>query len=233
MAAPVWDASSGAAGVGAVSSVTVAHTVGGGSNTAIITTVHWTGTRTVSSVTFNGTDYAGAGAPSGQMTGAFKEANVGLVMGVDTWLLMAPASGTHNVVGTISSATNMAVGSSSWSDVHQTAPYGNVATNSAASDTTPSVDVTAASDDIAIGATSGINVGSYSTSETAVFSVGSSGTYGFAQAYQVGGGSPLTLDWSGGFAGYGFVATGFALKPLAAGGISIPVITRQFRERWA
>lgn len=216
MSAPVFDANGAGVPI-AAASVTYSHTVGGGTNTALHVGVHWgVPGKTVVSVSFNGVDFAGAGAPSGKVVGTFKEqAGQG---GTEQWLLVNPAAGTHNVVATISASGNMNAGSNSWSSVHQTAPTSNPNTNGAASSTTPSIAITANVDDIAVGGCSGIAVGNYTTTSTQSYTTNSVGTFGFAGAYGTGGGAPLTLNWAGGFAGSGWASSGFALKPLAAGG---------------
>src|SRR2546427_11416651 len=61
--------------------------------------------------------------------------------------LVNPATGANNVVVTLSAATNVKGGATSWSNVDQTTPVGTAATNTGSS-LTPSVTVASAAEEI-------------------------------------------------------------------------------------
>lgn len=100
--------------------------------------------QTVSGVTFNGVALTQIG--SAAVNGSTSAGH---------WRLIAPASGAHNVVVTLSADTaSLMAGATSYTNVDQTTPTGtsNTATGSS---TTPSVDVASVSGDLVVDVVAG------------------------------------------------------------------------------
>lgn len=132
--APVFDAVSGNYDVNAV---TLAHTCTGSNRLLLIWCVTGDASRAVETVTYNGVSATLIGSP---------------VVGVrqlSLWRLIAPSSGTHNIVATLESgfpayvwATGM-----SFTGVNQTTALGTLVT-ATASDDTPTATVSSATNEL-------------------------------------------------------------------------------------
>ncbi|MBI2913817.1 MAG: DNRLRE domain-containing protein, partial [Chloroflexi bacterium] len=125
-----------------VSSLSWSHTVGSGSNRLLVVgvSVSYAGT-TVSGVTYGGTALTQVGvkdAPSSDGR-------------VEIWRLLAPASGTANVVVSLTNGnlSTTVAGAVSFTDVHQTSPLGAFASASGASGN-PSVAVSSAAGEVVV-----------------------------------------------------------------------------------
>lgn len=128
-------ASSANTGTGTANSLTWAHTVGAlGTNRILIVgvSIRNSSSQSVSSVTYNG---AGLNLV-GQTTNSTNAR-------VEIWRLIAPATGTHNVVVTLSAAARFVGGAASFSGVSQTPALAFGSYFSATGNTTtPTVNVT-------------------------------------------------------------------------------------------
>jgi hypothetical protein len=100
------------------SGLTWSHTVGSGSNRYLIVGVsYWASAFPVSSITYNGTNLTYLGGTNNNVDGA------------ELWGLANPASGTHNIVVTMSAGgMEIGAGATSWTNVNQTTPTGTVVT---------------------------------------------------------------------------------------------------------
>jgi len=204
-----------ATGLGAdVSSLTYSHTCGTGSNRLLRVSPSYAdliaGSTSISSVT-----YAGASCtlvPSSLQTATL----LGVYdQGIAQYTKIAPATGANDVVVTMSESTSaIYCGSDSWTGVDQGSPLGTAAT-ATGTNTTPSVVVTSAVDNVALGSVLAVEAtpGSFSSGDTQRWELG-----GGTQAYiengssQVGAAS-VTMDWSGGFNTYNWCVTAVSLKP--------------------
>lgn len=137
-----FDAAS--SGNGSGTSLTYSHTTGSGSNRALIVdvTLYADASQTVSTVTYNGASLSLITSCTAA-TGGVR---------VEQWYMVAPATGTADVVVT-PSATTPAIAStaSSYTGVNQSTPLGTCATATGTS-TGPTVDVTSASTDLVVDA---------------------------------------------------------------------------------
>lgn len=119
-----FDASSKGGNFGSTASGTVSH-ITTGSNTLMVVVVHTASSaNTVSSITYNGTSFTGS-------LGAVANGS----RNTDTWYLIGPATGTHDVVVTVASAGLVAWGYSvaTYTGVTQTSPL-DVSGTAAAAD---------------------------------------------------------------------------------------------------
>ena len=120
------DGTNSAAGTNVVS-VMISHTTGTGPNRLMLVSVGTDQTITVSSVTYNGvalnsvTNAADAGSAKPR---------------VEIFRLVNPASGTHNLVVTLSAAANICVGVNTFTNVDQTTPLGTPAASANTSSVT-------------------------------------------------------------------------------------------------
>jgi uncharacterized repeat protein (TIGR01451 family) len=126
-----------------VSSLTWSHTVGTQTNRILIVGVALRN----SSVTVTTVKY---GAASLTFVGA--AADSGAHVRVEMWKLVAPASGTANVVVTLSASKRIVAGAVSFSGVNQNTPNGSFVSASSTGSTTPSVNVASASGELVVDA---------------------------------------------------------------------------------
>ncbi len=108
------DSTSAAVSVGSVTSLSWQHTVGSAQNRILVVGVSYSGIAAASSVTYGGAGLTKIGS-------THTAANVN---GLDLWYMIAPPTGTANVVVTFSSATKIIGGSRSFRAVSQTTPLG-------------------------------------------------------------------------------------------------------------
>ena len=126
------------------SSVTISHTISGSNRLLLVGVSSGCFTsytrRTVTSVTWNGTNLTQVGAVD-QATSPYRAR-------VEVWALKAPATGTYNVVvnldGSLSSYYQVVVGVMSFTGVDQVTPYANQ-TSTSGTGTSPSLTITSAS----------------------------------------------------------------------------------------
>ena len=126
-----------------VSSLTWAHTVGAASNRILIVAVALRN----SSVTVTSVKY---GAASLTFVGAV--ADSGAHVRVEMWKLVGPASGTANIVVTLSAAKRIVGGAISFSGVNPNTPNGTFSSASSTGSTTPSVVVSSTAGELVVDA---------------------------------------------------------------------------------
>ena len=218
MAISVDNTGQSAATVGFLSSVTISSVaVGSGENRLLVVGVsyhEWSANNpVVNSVTFGGTN----------LTQLQK-----LVAGqtiVEIWYLKAPANTTADVVVTMSAATYLIAGATSWFGVDQTTTFGTVATANGSS-TSPSVAVTSAVDELvhdtlAVNGAPTITVGAGQTQRWNL----ASGTNKSGAGSTEAGAASVTMSWTLGTSATWSIM-GVPLKP-AAGAASV-VTPRSF-----
>jgi hypothetical protein len=127
------DNSSSAASTSAVTSLTWSHTTGAGNNRVLLVTVAWRdNSTTVSGVTYNSIALSKVGSTVLSTNGYVQ---------FELWQLLAPPTGTFNVVVTRAGSARMAASALTLAGVDQTTPI--EATNTAIGNSvTPSVSVT-------------------------------------------------------------------------------------------
>ncbi|MGH8634737.1 MAG: hypothetical protein ACRET7_11480, partial [Burkholderiales bacterium] len=121
---------------GDMSSSTWSHTTGSGSNRLLVVgvAVRNSGGQNVSGVTYNGVALTSIGA--GVTNGTIVRARL--------YYLVAPPTGTYNIVVTLTGGTFMAAGAASFVGVHQTTPI-EASNGATGTSLTPSVTVTTVS----------------------------------------------------------------------------------------
>jgi hypothetical protein len=208
--------------VTAASSLTFAHTIT--SSTGIILV----GVRTVqgiTGVTYNGealTQIATQTFSWGAVTQEF-------------WYRIAPATGTHNVVIS-ASASGMILGSScSYTGVDQTTPLGTPAVGFVNDVSTPfTVNVSSATGELVVD-TCGMTNGNGTTltagaSQTRrVSSVEPTSGAATAQSEEAGA-ATVTMSWTHAST-VTWCVIGVSLKPASAGGVVVPILMAQYRQR--
>lgn len=139
----------------------------------------------------------------------------GIWVGIQGFYLIAPATGSNNVVTTHSSLTQVAVMCASFSGVHQTTPLGTAATNSGTG-TTASVTVTSATGEMVVAGVASDNEGGITETGTLILetaAVSSDTIYGI-QRYS--GAASVSAQWTQG--SNAWAASGVSIKPAAGGG---------------
>src|SRR5262245_3638070 len=132
-----FDSASNTVGLN-VNSLTWAHTVGSGNDRILVVGVSLRGNATATGVTYGGQALTLAGGIS---NGGSNRAEI--------WTLLAPPTGTANVVVSLSAAVHVVGGASSFSNVDQTTPYG--AFTATTGNTSPiSLAVTSAASEVVI-----------------------------------------------------------------------------------
>lgn len=193
-------------------SVTYAHTCTG-SNLVLVVVVAWTAsaTRTVTGVTYNGVALTQVASARREVT--FIDTSVS---GVDIWYLINPATGTHNIIATVSAVGTFVWGGGiSFTGAHQSSVVGTANTATGTS-TAPSVAITSAVGEIVVGGvmaradsegqlTSG-DTQKWCSRETAGFNGATNNG-----ATQVGAAS-VTMDWTSNLNDV-WGATGVSIKP--------------------
>lgn len=179
-------------GASQVSSVTFAHTVGSGANRILVVGValrNGTG-QSVTGVTYNGVAMTSAGV-----------AINGTTVRTSLWTLVNPASGTHDVVVSMSAAAVVAGGAHSYTGVDQTTPIGTAATATGNSNA-PSVNVSSATDQLVVdsgghsNSTSNGTVGSGQTQSYHDKSTGAATSNVVAYGSREAGAPTVTMSWS-------------------------------------
>lgn len=148
--------------------------------------------------------------------------------------LVNPASGANTVAVTWENIEDeLAAGAISFTGVDQTTPVGTSATANGASGV-PTVDVSSESGGIVVD-----NI--YGNGSTATPTAGTGQTRRWGELVAAGaagagsteaGAATVTMSWAD--ADWGeWIVGALPIKAAAAGGTVIPVLTRQYRERWA
>lgn len=125
----------GSTGSANATSLTFAHTVGTGRDRFLFVGV------STQSIIVNSVTYGGVNVPN---TGYVVNGTTSRIV---VYSLVAPPSGTANVVVTIASAGEVSAGATSWTGVHQTTPLGTFATATGTSNA-PAVAVASAAGDV-------------------------------------------------------------------------------------
>ena len=203
---------SSSAGTGTLTtdtSLTWSHTVNPGSYGILIVSVAMhddTNTNNVSSVTYGGTPLTLVDADASSKTRA------------EMWYLLAPTTGTADIVVTLSGATNFTAGATNFYGVDQSTPFGPVTTGNGSGD--PSVAVASATGELVVDVIAdrdidpgGVTVGADQTTlwvhENGTDSKDATG----ASSYESGAAS-VTMDWTTVGAGAGeWAAVAISLKP--------------------
>ncbi|MDB5862777.1 MAG: hypothetical protein JWO70_583, partial [Betaproteobacteria bacterium] len=210
------DAASSAATVGAQSALTFAHTVGSGTDRLLVVEVSTDSTQPVTSVTYGGTALT-------QLSAITDGANK---VRAEVWYLVAPSSGTANVVVSLGSGKEFVAGATSFSGVDQSTTFGTPVTAEGAGGA-PSVTVASAVGEIVFDVvalrdrTSGAAGGAQTALWTNTNGTGSADAWG-GSSTSAGAGS-VTMGWSSAGGGAGeWAAIAVAMKAAPA---VAPVLT--------
>lgn len=176
---------------GAQGAATLTHTIAGvvcaGSNRLLLVGMHSFGGRTHSSVTYGGVALT-----------KLQEVlnNTGATRKVSLWYLVAPAAGSASVAASLDSSDGFAVSVLSLSGVHQSSPFGTVATATGSS-TTLSVAASSAAGEMVVDAAVGRASGGLTkdASQTLAYAgIGGSNNAG-GMSYEAGAAS-VTMSWT-------------------------------------
>lgn len=191
-AAPSWGAlaidAASSAGCGACTSLSWSHTVSGTNRLLVVGPSGYDTSDTVTGVTYN--SVAMTVVPSSSTsTGNHTVSQYGLI---------APATGTNTVLVSVTGQmTDIGAGAVSFTDAHQTTPFGTAATATGSS-TTPSVNVSSAADQIVMDTLNIIHNGTLTVdgSQTQRWQgIGGFGFIKYAGSTEAGAGT-TTMSWS-------------------------------------
>jgi hypothetical protein len=185
MAAPTFDASSLGTGANATS-ISWSHTVGAGSNPVLVVGVLINSNAvTASSVTYNAVNLTKL---SNAINGSAE---------VELWYLVNPASGTHTIQVTVSSAAPFNAGAASYTGASQaTNPFGT-ANSATGTSTAPSVTVSSTDATMTVCSIGGDQGGGTFTAGTGVTARWTDTTFANgAQGDQGGVSSSTTASWT-------------------------------------
>ena len=185
---PQRDADSSSSGVLATS-ITWAHVVGGGDRFLLVgVSLANTASQTVSGVTYD----------SVALTLIGTIAN-GTASRVEIWGLIAPNTGSHNIVVSFSAAVSADVGASSWTNAHQTSPTGTFVSGTG-STASPTVSASSAVNemvhDVVASVAASLTVDSSQEQE---WNTGVTGITG-AGSTERGDAGTVAMDWTAGSA---------------------------------
>jgi hypothetical protein len=221
-----FDAVTTATGAG-VSSVSTSHATSGSDRIAlaVIAWRHNTSTS-VSAVTYNSVSFTEVPGSATNNSNFY----------VRFYYLVAPATGANTFQVTFGGATAFDIGCSilTFTGVDQSVPLGTAA-NAANFGTTPSVAVSAATDDLVVDAVCREHVGTFTVGAGQTQRVNTICPGGFIKVASSTepGSTSVTMSWSDTNSGNWAMAA-VPLKPkAAAGGSAIPVIAAQYRMRRA
>lgn len=222
MAAPVFDAASNASGSGA-GPFTFSHTTSGSDRVMWIGISYYHPSVTISAVTYNAV--AATLVPLASADNGDYHARL--------YYLIAPATGSNTVSVSVSgSVYSLGVGVTTVTGANQTTPYGTAVT-ATGNDSTPTVNVLAASDELAIDTLCIIHSGTLSvgSSQTSRWNaITSNGFIKYAGSTEAGAGT-TTMSWSNTTA-QTWALVAVAIKPVAAGGGStVPVFVHHLRQQ--
>ncbi|HKB08602.1 MAG TPA: DUF11 domain-containing protein, partial [Candidatus Polarisedimenticolia bacterium] len=200
-----FDSASNTVGLN-VNSLTWAHTVGSGNDRILVVGVSIRGNATATGVTYGGQALTFAGGVS---NGGSNRAEI--------WTLLAPPTGTANVVVSLSAPVHVVGGASSFSNVDQTTPYG--AFTSTTGNTSPiSLAVTSAVGEVVIdtvvtnGDVASLAAGASQTERWNNFTGGNASNARGAGSTQAGAAS-VTMSWTMG-APKAYSIGAISLKPV-------------------
>ncbi|HEX9895911.1 MAG TPA: hypothetical protein VGA78_18410, partial [Gemmatimonadales bacterium] len=199
------------------STLTISHTTGSGSNRLMLVGISFVNDRaeTVTSVNYNGVALTSVGTAT-----SVDDARV------EIWRLIAPPTGTYNVIITFSAPLRRAatVGVMTFTGVHQTTPLGTFASATGQAPTTePSVNVTSASgelvfDTVACESCTSLTVGAGQTQRWNLQELsGAPATLG-AGSTEAGAAS-VTMSWTRGSDDHWAIGA-VSIKPASGGAIS-------------
>lgn len=167
---------------------TWAHTCSGADRLLRVTTSHYDSSDSVTDITYNGvalTAVPGGATTNGQYW-------------ITAYYLIAPDVGTYNIVVTVSgNVFDFGAGAISYNDVHQTVPFGTAVT-ATGTDTTPTVTVSSAADELVDDGLVIIHGGTLSVGAGQTQRWNAIATFGFikyAGSTEVGAAS-TTMSWS-------------------------------------
>ena len=187
MAIPVVDSVSNLSGNG-VGPFTWAHTCAGSDRLLRVTVSHYDSSDPVTGITYNGV--ALTAVPSGATTNG--------QYWITAYYLIAPDVGTYNIVVTVSgNVFDFGAGAISYNDVHQTVPFGTAVT-ATGTDTTPTVTVSSAADELVDDGLVIVHGGTLSVGAGQTQRWNAIATFGFikyAGSTEVGAAS-TTMSWS-------------------------------------
>ena len=182
-------------------SASVSHTVGTGSNRLLVVSLGLNcgvaGVISTISVVY-------AGVACSMLGSATNAASAGLQpVRTEIWYLIAPPTGTANAVVTFSggNATPIEMVTTSWTGVHQTVPFGTIAT-ATGTNNTPTVAVGTVSGDVVIDSTgqnpdnSAIVAFTGSFPQTTIPTTQGAGGFYFGASYQTAVGVSTTQTWT-------------------------------------
>lgn len=154
-----------------------------------------TGSEAVSGITFNTTEnFSFIGGLTATTAGPTDQHRVEL------WRLIAPSSGTHAVVVSLSNNNGAVAAAISFSGADQTTPNGTVASNSGES-SLPTVDVSSASGDIVIDCVVGSGATNFAppgSGQSELFLTGNpNGNAVGAMSQETATGATTTMNWTG------------------------------------
>lgn len=203
--------------------LTVSHTVAAGSNRCLFACIQRAaGTpAAVTSVTYGGTgltqvgDFTGAGGAN--------------VVRVSIYRLTAPAVGTADLVMTLAANNDeIAMGGICFDGVDQTSPTDAAVTNSAATSTAPTVDVTSAVDDMVIDCLAVNDNDGHTATGTQHYNLTVGGSSVFASQRKDGAAS-VTMNWGGAFFPWAIIAVNINAASAAS---SIAAIASGYLRYW-
>jgi hypothetical protein len=188
-------------------SLTFSHTTGTGSDRILIVSVgiQFPGTTTINSVTYNAIALTRLSA------------NVKATIAVEMWYLIAPPSGAHNVVISLSGATAVTGGSQSFNNVDPSSPFGTTVSNSG-NGTTASVVVSSAVNQMVVDAViTAFNAVTVGAGQTQNYNQATTNNKG-AGSMEAGAAS-VTMSWT--FTNDTWALTASPLKPATVLPISL------------
>ena len=198
----VFDAFSGA-NFGKSNNHTLSHTVGaGGANRILVVGVSPRST-TVSGVTYGGQALTLVTGGAQSSPGNAR---------AELWYKVAPLENANDIVVTLPGNDWAVVGATSWTQVHQTTPFGTAATASGTS-TAPSVPVTSGTGDVVVDvlAAAGNPTTTVDGSQTQRWNTANGNKITGAGSHEDGGASSTTMSWALGASG-DWAIVGVALK---------------------
>ena len=192
------------------SSITISHTIGSGSDRLMLVGVSMNndGYETVTGVTWNGTALTPVGT----------EANDDDAR-VEIWRLVAPSTGTHNVVVTFSAALEQEAhaGVVTFTGVDQTTPLGAFVSDNHDSSTPATVDIPSASGELVFGVVASEYEGlTASSGQDERWNLAVSSTYG-AGGTAAGAAPTVTMSWNLDAAQH-WAMGGVSIKPSGSSG---------------
>jgi len=200
------------------SSITISHTTGSGSDRLMLVgvSVNNDNFETVTGVTYNGTENLTlVGSEAGTADGDDAR--------VEIWSLVAPSTGTHDVVITFSAALlqEAAAGVMTFTNVDQTTPLGTFASNAGDDSTPATVNIPSASGELVFGLVSSeYDSLTASSGQTEQWNRSVGSTYA-AGGTTVATSSPVTMSWNLSTSTNHWAIGGVSIKPADASGSTV------------